>query len=571
MMKRSSSLFLAMLLVATTLSGAFYPRPTYAVVDDICSAYSNAVSRAKSVLSRIRPNVSVDANLPGVNLPNVDLSLPSIDIPGIDLSLGGIPGLGGGSVPVTDKSVQQQVKASQKEAEDNARARSCQNFIERTALATLKKRLLDMMVDQIIGWIQGNGKPQFITDYKAFLKNAGNVAVGDLIQDAGWGRVCEPFRAKLRLQLQLQNTVFSERASCSLNSVINNFEDFYNDFAQGGWLAYNEMWKPANNQYGALILANDEMDRRRAEAERAAELQAIAGKGFTGQTQCNEWKYQVRDAYVGNPVQSATQPSTPPEGYGRADAPSGTWICTNFSVITPGSVSEGLVTKAVGSSLDYLIGSNDLSAYASAIASAAINRLIKEGFEHGGLAELSLPTIDSAPRNEPTGCEGLSGVQRDTCLSNYRHNQYATASAGAYGDYLSGAFENNQAVTTAFNSFVAARDEASSTLTAIFQALSSSTAKATQVISLIGSSTTATTTFQTAQASLAQLQEINAGLVILRSQFAGIIPPQTKATRLSYDYAAALETLQTIIAQATAYLPSIQSITSLMESLMPRT
>ena len=210
------------------------------------------------------------------------------------------------------------------------------------------------------------------------------------------------------------------------------------------------------------------------------------------------------------------------------------------------------------------------SSLASAIASAAINRLIKEGFEHGGLAELSLPTIDSAPRNEPTGCEGLSGVQRDTCLSNYRHNQYATASAGAYGDYLSGAFENNQAVTTAFNSFVAARDEASSTLTAIFQALSSSTAKATQVISLIGSSTTATTTLQTAQASLAQLQEINAGLVILRSQFAGIIPPPDTA-RLSYDYAVALETLQTIIAQATAYLPSIQSIASLMESLMPRT
>src|SRR3989344_9438205 len=51
------------------------------------------------------------------------------------------------------------------------------------AVEILKKQLLDYIVDQIIQWIQGGGKPQFVTDWDGFLKDAANRATGQFLQE----------------------------------------------------------------------------------------------------------------------------------------------------------------------------------------------------------------------------------------------------------------------------------------------------------------------------------------------------------------------------------------------------
>ncbi len=567
-MNRIFSLVLIAILISTTVGGIFYPRPSHALIDDICGAYSSAVSRAQSALSRI--NISTDVGLPdvgGIDLPDVG---GGFDVPGIDIGFGG----GGGSaVPTRDDATRRAIQDAQKKTIENSRAQACQNFIERTALATLKNRLLNMMVDQIIDWINGNGKPMFITDYKTFLKNAGNVAVGDLIQDAGWGAVCEPFRANLRLTLQLQNTVFSQRASCSFSQVRNNFQDFYNDFAKGGWVFYNEAWKPANNPYGAFIIAYDESNRRRAEAEQAAELQALAGGGFTGQTQCNEWKYLVggpSGQYVGDPVRNSTFPVDPPAG----EPATGEWICTNYSVTTPGSVAEGVTTKAIGSSIDQVIQSNDLSDYAGAIASAAINRLIKEGVD--GISGLSLPSINNDRKPEPTGCEGLSGDQLSICLSNSsnynRIQTYEQRVSNEYDAYSASTFQHAPTTAIAFDNLVSARNQINSMIVSLIQITSSSIATTTQLIA----STTAvarcyinaTTTLQRAQSSLVRLQEIQADTHSLDAQLSGVTIPQPSQVGQGDDYDIISDLLQSLATRAATLKQEVKDIGESMQSFI---
>ncbi|MDP3901639.1 MAG: hypothetical protein Q8Q37_01515 [bacterium] len=255
-------------------------------------------------------------------------------------------------------------------------------------LETLKKRVLDMMVDQIIQWVQGGGEPKFITDWGSFLRDAGQQAVGDFAQELGLGFLCEPF--SFQIQIALQNpSPFSQRASCTLDEIVGNIENFYQNFENGGWIAYSESWKPRNNYYGSLIMAYDEQQNRRESAESAAWSEGIAGGGFLS----------TKDA--------------------------------NGNISTPGSVIGATVAKAIGSDIDYIVNAQQLQEYIAAISDAVINRLIKEGIN--GLQNVN---TDNAPS---------SGYVVSSA------NQTGTACAGLTSSALQSCLQYNQATTDSFN------------------------------------------------------------------------------------------------------------------------
>jgi len=107
----------------------------------------------------------------------------------------------------------------------------------------LRKRLLDMMVDQIIQWIQGGGKPQFVTDWQGFLGDAANIAAGDFLQEIGAGFLCDPFNLQVQIALY-PVPKFTDQITCTLDQVVDNIENFYDDFRNGGWIAGNARTLP---------------------------------------------------------------------------------------------------------------------------------------------------------------------------------------------------------------------------------------------------------------------------------------------------------------------------------------
>ena len=203
-------------------------------------------------------------------------------------------------------------------------------------ISTLKRQLLDVVVDQIIGYIQGGGKPQFVTDWRGFLADAGQAAVGDFAQSLGLGFLCEPFSLQVQINL-LPVPKFSQRAQCTLKQIVGNIQAFYSDFRTGGWIAYGTAYQPQNNYFGALLMSTFEAERRRGIAESAAYAEAISGGGFLGKKD------------------------------------------KNGNTVTPGSTLNALTSKAVGSDIDYILSADQLSDYASAIASALFNRVLQEG------------------------------------------------------------------------------------------------------------------------------------------------------------------------------------------------
>ena len=316
----------------------------------------------------------------------------------------------------------QQVKevGDQKSEIQKLSLRTCLNAVKdalfKAALAKFKKRLLDRITDDTIAWINGetDGSPKFVTDFGGLLEDSAQAAIGDTIREIGLGAVCQPFKARLQLVLQ-QPPKFSRQVSCTLDQVVDNIEGFYDNFRDGGWLAYNEITKPRNNYYGALSLALDETARKTSQRQAATEQEVISGQGFLSIKQCLEWTLYARvseganvEAFEMQAVSDAFDfgdPSSPPRTTSNGDPllPGWEWKCTKNTVTTPGKTIAGTLDRAVAGDIDYIVNSDDLSPYIAAIFDAAINRLIKSGVK--GLAGIAKSESVSgrAPQTYPAG------------------------------------------------------------------------------------------------------------------------------------------------------------------------
>ena len=260
------------------------------------------------------------------------------------------------------------------------------------ALHALKKRILDMMVDQVINWINGGGKPQFVSDWQGLVEDAANQAAGDFVKELGAGFLCRPFSLKLQIAL-LPVRKFNQRADCTLDDIVRNIDNFYNDFLTGGWIGYSRAWEPQNNFLGIYLMSADERITRMSDAANAAVNEAISGGGFLSTKKCQK------------------------DAQGR-DIPS---TCV---VTTPGKTIGDTLSKAVGSDIDFIVNANELSEYIGAIADAAINRMVVSGVNGIlGAKAPSAPATGGIVTPTPGNCAGLSGTTLQTC-QNY---------TGAYG------------------------------------------------------------------------------------------------------------------------------------------
>lgn len=263
------------------------------------------------------------------------LSLPSIGVQTVAASAL--------DVPVFDKSVFNAVVGRQ--TQEVVKFNLEQAL--KVTLHSMKRILLNRIVNQITDWIGGKGKPKFITDWQGFLRKAGDDAAGTLIRQTPFAFMCEPFSLQVRFAL-LPVKKFSDRVECTLNKVVSNIREFYRDFRNGGWIAYAEAWQPNNNGLGSLLTLLEELNLRKEGAALAALAEGIAGNGFLSVKQCQK------------------------DAFGR-DLPE------TCKIITPGDTIGQTLAKAVGSDIDFIVNADELQEYASAIANALINRIVREG------------------------------------------------------------------------------------------------------------------------------------------------------------------------------------------------
>jgi hypothetical protein len=258
-------------------------------------------------------------------------------------------------------------------------------------LTTLKHKLLAALQDQIIGWIQGEGEPQFIGDWKGFLSDAGNEAVGEFIEEIGLEELCSPFKFEIKAALNISIKTpaiprFERETRCTLNDVINNINDFYDDFRVGSWAALAVTISPQNNFLGSFLAGFIIAETETSSGIVTSYLDGLVGDGFLGQAKCEK------------------------DSEGR-DIPS---TCTTT---TPGSVARDLITDALPQDFNFIVNADQLADFVAAIADAAANRLIAAGVE--GLLGVSTPSSPEGGVFRGDGaCEDLPPEIQQTCEDN---------------------------------------------------------------------------------------------------------------------------------------------------------
>ncbi len=372
-MLKKFTIILTALSVLLTSVGPLLPQTAYASANNDALVKTILKAAASAAAGKLAELVAKElATAAKTNAQDVSTAKPqgALAVPTHDDGLQAITT----NVHTTDESIKNQ---------------SLLEWVESFAKTVIQKAVLDVVVDQIITYIQGGGKPQFVTDWQGFVEGAGQRAAGDFAKSLGAGFLCEPFSLQLQLAIGGKPKKFSEEATCTLDKIVSNIQDFADDFRTGGWVAYGESWKIQNNFLGSLVNAQEKSGRVKEAAGLAALNEAVAGKGFTSPKKC------VKDAQGQNldnqaaalekaaagAVGTPQYPSLKAQADGArasANAYQGKPTC---KIITPGSTLGDLTTKALGSNVDFLLNADQLGDYVSAIVDAVLNRVIDEGLD----------------------------------------------------------------------------------------------------------------------------------------------------------------------------------------------
>lgn len=292
------------------------------------------------------------------------------------------------------------------------------DMARKAAYAAFKAAILDRLVNALIAWINNDGKGSIVNNWDEFFENAKNIAAGEFARSISNGILCSPFNLQVQLTLMPVNTFDS--VTCTLNDVVGNIDSFMGDFRNGSWLAYQEVWYPRNNFYGATIIGlNGQAEAQYAGLD-AKKSEAQAGSGFLSFNDCK----MVEDP-KGNFTKEGDDISAVLGG--NAAAFTGTRYKKDCRVATPGLVAGEAATQIlVKTPLARIINADDLSLYLTAIFNASINRLTVAAKK--GIAGLLADATKNTKINPVFPCAGLTGDGFVACMASVNAEKAQTGS-----------------------------------------------------------------------------------------------------------------------------------------------
>lgn len=164
-----------------------------------------------------------------------------------------------------------------------------QEWLKETVLDAIAWQLanavLKEMIKSVTKWVNSGfkGSPAFVSDFEGFITDVADKAAGNFIYGNGLQGLCSPFKFDIKLALHTQYEQTRDyKAQCTLSSVVNNMENFFNgDFLEGGWDGwYKVTMEPQNNPYGSLLETSGQLSLK-IQGAQTKELSILNfGNGF---------------------------------------------------------------------------------------------------------------------------------------------------------------------------------------------------------------------------------------------------------------------------------------------------
>lgn len=261
-------------------------------------------------------------------------------------------------------------------------AEKAKEYITSTVWAAFRKKMIDYMTDELVNWIQGGGDPKFVTDWEGFLTEVADETGGQLLEEVTSAEfmagLCQPdWALKIRIGLQKPKK-FATRARCTLSDIGVNFNDFMDNFENGGWAGWLSVSESQNNPYGMYMLVLNEKIEKEARAKLGAENEVKTGSGFLSDKVCKaivcaDFSTGKSNSMVG--TFSEEEFNT----INSSSADSSTCMCTQWETRTPSKIAADALNKSVFRDFEWLNNSEEWQNMVVAVTTAVINRVTKEG------------------------------------------------------------------------------------------------------------------------------------------------------------------------------------------------
>lgn len=167
-----------------------------------------------------------------------------------------------------------------------------QAILRNTLLQILKNTLIALIQQKVLAWVQGSGAPRFITDWGTTLINSAQISAINVINnDINSGCVYSAFAPQVMATLQTFYTPYNDNACADLFQAAlgaNSFQQFYNNFSDGGFIAFGASTLPSGNPYGTTFFEAQKSDLAFSNQQAAISLQTQVSGGFKGDYVCDD-------------------------------------------------------------------------------------------------------------------------------------------------------------------------------------------------------------------------------------------------------------------------------------------
>jgi len=258
--------------------------------------------------------------------------------------------------------------------------------------------VLQTITNQIIGWIKGTDS-NFVQNLQAEAFRTADAQTGKLLNELTGVNLCGNIGAFLKLSIGAPNAAFRQRLQCSVTGIVGNFQNFYDNFANGGWPAFFSIsLEPQNNAYGAFLLTANEQFQRQNGAQQTLQQKLIQGSGFKGfevarEANCqdvseSDAKALQESTLVQDQTPSAQKRDKPEESIKIERADDGSFMSAKFCDVqydtkTPGKLFADALPAATFSGLRRTELANQIDQGIAQIITALLQRIIKESVSGG--------------------------------------------------------------------------------------------------------------------------------------------------------------------------------------------
>ncbi|MBD3282515.1 MAG: hypothetical protein GF387_02825 [Candidatus Portnoybacteria bacterium] len=244
---------------------------------------------------------------------------------------------------------------------------------------------------EIARWAQGGfteeNKPFAMTDWKAEVNQALNIASGRFIQEFNLTPLCMPLQISIGERLELNRPYYSvpytQYAACTIDQVVDNAEAFWENpsISVYGWDTWSALMRPENNIFGATLMAIERRAEIEEEEVEEKEKEFEAGQGYMNENECMEEQVLTEEQLEAckNKCREDEKAQTDPMWLAsciyKCDSQN-TGICLEYRTTNVGSSIHSSVEKSIGSDIDWLITADEITELLNLVFSSLFSKMM---------------------------------------------------------------------------------------------------------------------------------------------------------------------------------------------------